>query len=171
MRNREHLDWLAREIDIVALEDLDHGTERCPERAFADVLERKIHSGVGRTAPRFHFLVDSVGQGIPRRAVALTLRFAVVLQEFLAVPVEQASSELDARGLPGGRIEPYHPRREMPIGVELQELEVDQPRACAQRDAHALPRKVVGRRGALEHFGHAAQREHDRRCLDDNRCR
>ena len=46
--------------------------------------------------------------------------------------------------------------RKMPVRIELQELDVDDARAAAQRKPDALAGQIVGRGRALEHLGHAA---------------
>src|SRR6266436_718997 len=96
-----------------------------------------------RPTPSFDLLVDRVGQDIARGVVGSAIRLAVAVQELLAVAIEQASAELDPRRLPRGGIEADHARGEMPVRIELEELDIDQARAAAKRQTHAFPRQIV----------------------------
>ena len=98
---------------------------------------------MGRPATGLNLLVDREGQGVARRVVAVAARLAVAVQEFFAQAVEQTAAQLDARRLPSRRIEPDHARGQVAVRIELQELDVDDPRAGAQREANALPGEIV----------------------------
>src|SRR4030088_136697 len=98
-----------------------------------------------RPAPGLDLLVDREGQDIACGVVGTGVRLAVAVQKFLAIAVEQASAQLDARRFPRRGIETDHARGEMPVRIKLEELDVDQTGSAAKRKADAFPGQIVGR--------------------------